>query len=84
MTHTDPLLRAMCDTIWWQACAYKIGEVAIWKMRRKAEAALGPEGFNLKKFHTCVLRHGPLPLDTLDSLVDMWIKQQQEDQGGKK
>lgn len=47
-------------------------------MRRKAEAMLGPEKFDLKKFHTCVLRHGPLPLDTLGSLVDEWIIEQEQ------
>lgn len=55
-----------------QACAYKIGEVAIWKMRRKAEESLG-DRFDIKKFHTCLLQHGPMPLDTLEKLVDEWI-----------
>ena len=56
-----------------QACAYKIGEVAIWKMRHKAEAVLG-EKFDMRKFHTCLLKHGPLPLDTLGNLVDEWVE----------
>lgn len=58
-----------------QACAYKIGEVAIWRMRRKAEARLG-DGFNLRRFHTCLLEHGPLPLDALDALVDAWVERE--------
>mmetsp|Transcript_17300 Transcript_17300/g.28927 ORF Transcript_17300/g.28927 Transcript_17300/m.28927 type:complete len:580 (-) Transcript_17300:177-1916(-) len=56
-----------------QACAYKIGEVAIWRMRRKAEERLG-DGFDLRRFHTCLLEHGPLPLDTLGALVDAWLE----------
>lgn len=62
-----------------QACAYKIGEVAIWRMRRRAEAELG-ERFNLKRFHTCLLAHGPLPLDTLGNLVDEWIEDERRGQ----
>ena len=38
-----------------QACAYKVGEVAIWRARRKAEAELGPQ-FDLKQFHNVLLR----------------------------
>merc|ERR1712151_1285470 len=49
-----------------QACAYKIGEVAIRECRRKAEEALGAK-FSLKKFHSIVLDSGPLPLDVLAS-----------------
>lgn len=56
-----------------QACAYKIGEVAIWRMRRKAESALA-DRFDIRRFHTCLLEHGPLPLDTLANLVDTWVK----------
>lgn len=59
-----------------QACAYKVGEVAIWRMRKRAEACLGP-AFDIKKFHSCVLENGPLPLDTLGDLVDEWIASQQ-------
>lgn len=55
-----------------QACAYKVGEIAIWRMRRSAEAALGDK-FNLKDFHSVLLGSGPLPLDTLASLVEGWV-----------
>ena len=55
-----------------QACAYKVGEIAIWQMRRAAEKALGDK-FDLKSFHTVLLRSGPLPLDTLAKQVDEWV-----------
>ena len=42
-------------------------------MRRKAEAALGAEGFDLKAFHTVLLDAGPMPLDTLGEKVDAWV-----------
>merc|ERR1712000_546951 len=47
-----------------QACAYRVGEVAIWRMRRHAESVLG-DSFDIRAFHTCLLDSGPLPLDTL-------------------
>ena len=54
-----------------QALAYKVGEVAIWRMRRKAETALGP-AFDLKAFHTVILDGGPMPLDSLAEKVEAW------------
>jgi len=57
-----------------QACSYKVGEIAIWRMRRAAEAALKDQ-FNLKAFHSVLLSSGPLPLDTLAHLVDEWVAQ---------
>lgn len=55
-----------------QACAYKVGEVAIRECRRKAEEELG-EQFSLKEFHSVVLNSGPLPLDVLSTMVDEWV-----------
>ncbi len=55
-----------------QACAYKIGEVAIWRMRRKAETSLG-EHFDIKAFHDIIINGGPLPLDLLEDQVENWI-----------
>ena len=51
---------------------HKVGEIAIWRMRRRAEEAL-KEKFDLKAFHSVLLGSGPLPLDTLSSLVDEWV-----------
>ena len=41
-------------------------------MRRSAEEAL-KDKFDLRAFHTVLLRSGPLPLDTLATLVDEWV-----------
>merc|ERR1711988_1047090 len=55
-----------------QACAYKVGQLAIEEMRRRAESALGAS-FDLKVFHGVVLDAGPLPLSILSERVDVWI-----------
>lgn len=55
-----------------QACGYKIGQIEIINMRRKAEAELGSK-FDLKKFHAICLNSGPMPLTELGALVDAYI-----------
>lgn len=56
-----------------QACAYKVGEIKIWELRRKAEKELG-SNFNIKEFHHCVLSCGSVPLRVLEDIVDKFIK----------
>ncbi|MFL6549423.1 MAG: DUF885 domain-containing protein [Povalibacter sp.] len=55
-----------------QALGYKIGQIRIREMRNKAEKALGSR-FDIKEFHSQVLRDGALPLDILDEKIDRWI-----------
>ena len=57
-----------------QATSYKIGELKIFELRRKAESALGDK-FNIRDFHTAVLGKGALPLDILEEEIDAWIAQ---------
>jgi uncharacterized protein (DUF885 family) len=57
-----------------QACAYKVGEIAMWRMRRAAETTLADK-FDLKAFLNVLLCSGPLPLDTLAMQVDEWVAQ---------
>ena len=55
-----------------QALSYKIGALAIQRLRRKAETALGPR-FDLRQFHAQVLGSGALPLPVLEAKIDRWI-----------
>lgn len=55
-----------------QACAYKVGQIAILELRERAKSALG-DRFDLKRFHNVVLTNGALPLTVLEKAVDDWI-----------
>lgn len=55
-----------------QAVAYKVGQLEIIRLRRKAEAELGAL-FDLKSFHAVLLNSGPLPLSQTARLVDEMI-----------
>ncbi|KAJ8310412.1 hypothetical protein KUTeg_012277 [Tegillarca granosa] len=57
-----------------QACAYKIGELKIRELRNKAEQELGSK-FDVKDFHSVVLRNGAMPLTTLEEIVNNWIQE---------
>ncbi|HYI75981.1 MAG TPA: DUF885 domain-containing protein, partial [Chryseolinea sp.] len=58
-----------------QALSYKIGQLKIMELRKKAADVLG-EQFNLALFHDEVLKYGCLPLDVLESIINEWIDKQ--------
>jgi uncharacterized protein (DUF885 family) len=60
-----------------QALGYKVGEIAIRKMREEAEHRLGP-AFDLRAFHDAILESGPLPLDALEGKMRAWTPRPKE------
>jgi uncharacterized protein (DUF885 family) len=58
-----------------QALGYKIGQLKIRELRTQAEQALGPK-FDVKQFHSQILRDGPLPMDVLAAKISAWIAAQ--------
>lgn len=58
-----------------QALAYKVGQLKIRAIRDDAEARLG-DSFDVKAFHTEVLRDGAMPLSMLEAKIDRWIEAQ--------
>lgn len=56
-----------------QALSYKIGEIKIKALRKKAEETL-KEKFDIRAFHDLVLSQGSITLSLLEKLVDNWIK----------
>jgi prolyl oligopeptidase len=55
-----------------QALAYKVGQLKIIELRRKAERELGSR-FDIRDFHDAVLKNGTLPLDILEEQVNGYI-----------
>ena len=51
-----------------QALAYKIGQLKILELRKRAEDKLG-EKYDIKDFHHEVLKRGSLPLDILENYI---------------
>jgi uncharacterized protein (DUF885 family) len=58
-----------------QALGYKIGQLAIRRLRDEAERALGP-AFDVRAFHDELLREGAMPLAILEARMRRWIARQ--------
>ncbi|MEM8520497.1 DUF885 domain-containing protein [Flavobacterium sp. PL12] len=57
-----------------QALSYKIGQLKIIELRKKAEAKMG-KNFDIKKFHEKILESGVMPLALLEMKINAWIEE---------
>nr|WP_255516402.1 DUF885 family protein [Luteimonas suaedae] len=55
-----------------QALSYKLGEIAIVRLREEAERELGPK-FDIKAFHDAVLAQGAVPIPLLESQIRAFV-----------
>jgi len=57
-----------------QALSYKIGQLKIMELRKRAQSKMGSK-FDIKKFHEKVLESGVMPLALLEKKIDTWINE---------
>jgi uncharacterized protein (DUF885 family) len=56
-----------------QALSYKIGQLKIMELRKKAETTMGDK-FDIKEFHNQILETGSVPLALLEDKINLWIE----------
>ena len=56
-----------------QALSYKIGELKIRELRKKAKTELGSK-FDIREFHEVILGQGTVTLSILENLIDSYIE----------
>jgi uncharacterized protein (DUF885 family) len=54
-----------------QALSYLVGRLELERLRSRAQKTLGKK-FDIKAFHDVVLGAGPLPMDVLDRVINIW------------
>jgi len=55
-----------------QATGYKIGMIKIVELREKAKQSLADK-FDIREFHDIVLTSGPVPMNMLEEMVNIWV-----------
>jgi uncharacterized protein (DUF885 family) len=60
-----------------QAVSYKMGELKIRELRKRAEETLGDD-FDIRSFHDAVLKNGSIPLSALEKVINQYIISKQQ------
>jgi uncharacterized protein (DUF885 family) len=56
-----------------QACSYKIGQLKILELKERAKEKLKKK-FDIREFHSVILKMGSVPLEVLEEEIDEYIK----------
>jgi len=59
-----------------QALGYKLGQLHITALRARAQSQLG-SSFDVREFHSQILRDGAVPMNVLTAKIDRWIASKQ-------
>jgi uncharacterized protein (DUF885 family) len=59
-----------------QALGYKLGQLHISALRARAQAQLGAS-FDVREFHSQILRDGAVPMNVLTAKIDRWVASKQ-------
>ena len=74
MAESDVIAEVERYIVWpGQALGYKLGQLHISALRAKAQEQLG-EAFDVRDFHSQVLRDGAVPMGVLTAKIDRWIE----------
>ena len=73
LTESDVTAEVERYIVWpGQALGYKLGQLHISALRARAEQQLGAD-FDVREFHSQVLRDGAVPMDVLSAKIERWI-----------
>jgi uncharacterized protein (DUF885 family) len=73
LTESDVTAEVERYIVWpGQALGYKLGQLHISALRTRAQRQLG-DAFDVREFHSQVLRDGAVPMDVLTAKIDRWI-----------
>lgn len=74
MAESDVVAEVERYIVWpGQALGYKLGQLRISELRAQAQKELGA-AFDVREFHSQVLRDGALPMDVLTAKINRWIE----------
>ena len=74
MAESDVIAEVERYIVWpGQALGYKLGQLHISELRAKAQSQLG-QNFDVREFHSQILRDGAVPMDVLTAKIDRWIE----------